>query len=145
MLAVRDIVKTFGSLIANDRVSLSIGEGEIHALLGENGAGKSTLVKMLYGSLQPDGGIIEWRGKPVTINSPFEARQTGIGMVFQHFSLFESLSVANNISLSLDAAHSGGNIAERAEKLSAEYGLPLHPHSIVGDLSVGERQRVEIV
>lgn len=145
MLAVRDIVKTFGSLIANDRVSLSIGEGEIHALLGENGAGKSTLVKMLYGSLQPDGGIIEWRGKPVTINSPFEARQTGIGMVFQHFSLFDSLSVANNISLSLDAAHSGGNIAERAEKLSAEYGLPLHPHSIVGDLSVGERQRVEIV
>ena len=145
MLAVNGIVKRFGPLTANDHVSLSIGEGEIHALLGENGAGKSTLVKMLYGSLQPDEGQIVWRGRPVTVASPFEARGIGIGMVFQHFSLFESLSVADNIALSLDKAHSGGDIAARAERLSAEYGLPLNPHAMVGDLSVGERQRVEIV
>lgn len=145
MLAVTDIVKRFGPLTANDHVSLSIGEGEIHALLGENGAGKSTLVKMLYGSLQPDAGQILWRDAPVTVTSPFEARRIGIGMVFQHFSLFESLSVADNIALSLDKTHSGGDVAARAEGLSAEYGLPLNPHAMVGDLSVGERQRVEIV
>jgi simple sugar transport system ATP-binding protein len=145
MLEARGIVKTFGPLKANDHVSLSIGEGEIHALLGENGAGKSTLVKMLYGSLQPDSGEILWRGKPVTIASPFVARKTGIGMVFQHFSLFDSLSVADNIILSLDREFGRGDVAERARSVSAEYGLPLNPASIVGDLSVGERQRVEIV
>lgn len=145
MLAVRDIVKTFGPLTANDHVSLSVGEGEIHALLGENGAGKSTLVKMLYGSLQPDAGQILWRGRPVAITSPSEARRIGIGMVFQHFSLFDSLSVADNIVLSLEPQFARGNIAEKARELSQTYGLPLNPHSIVGDLSVGERQRVEIV
>lgn len=145
MLSVEGIVKRFGELVANDHVSLSIGEGEIHALLGENGAGKSTLVKMLYGSLQPDAGVISWRGRPISVASPFEARRIGIGMVFQHFSLFESLSVADNIALSLDAEHSSGDIAARAGQLSAEYGLPLNPHAIIGDLSVGERQRVEIV
>ena len=145
MLEVRGIVKTFGALTANDHVDLTVGEGEIHSLLGENGAGKSTLVKMLYGSLQPDGGEILWRGKPVSIASPFVARGIGIGMVFQHFSLFDSLSVADNIVLSLDRDFGGGNVAERARTLSVEYGLPLNPNSIVGDLSVGERQRVEIV
>ncbi|MEZ5790658.1 MAG: ABC transporter ATP-binding protein [Nitratireductor sp.] len=145
MLEVRNITKTFGALKANDNVSLNVGEGEIHALLGENGAGKSTLVKMLYGSLQPDSGQIIWRGKPVSIASPSAARRTGIGMVFQHFSLFDSLSVADNIVLSLDPQFAKGDIAERARELSANYGLPLNPHSMIGDLSVGERQRVEIV
>ncbi len=145
MLEVRGIVKTFGALTANDHVDLTVGEGEIHSLLGENGAGKSTLVKMLYGSLQPDGGEILWRGKPVSIGSPFVARSIGIGMVFQHFSLFDSLSVADNIVLSLDRDFGRGDVAERARTLSVEYGLPLNPNSIVGDLSVGERQRVEIV
>ena len=145
MLEVRSITKTFGQLKANDAVSLKVGEGEIHALLGENGAGKSTLVKMLYGSLQPDSGQILWRGQPVTIASPSAARRTGIGMVFQHFSLFDSLSVADNIVLSLDPQFARGDIAERARELSANYGLPLNPHSMIGDLSVGERQRVEIV
>ncbi|MFZ1814328.1 MAG: ABC transporter ATP-binding protein [Rhizobiaceae bacterium] len=145
MLEVRNIVKTFGTMRANDDVSLVVGEGEIHSLLGENGAGKSTLVKMLYGSLQPDSGQILWRGKPVSITSPSEARRTGIGMVFQHFSLFDSLSVADNILLSLDPQFAKGDIAERARQLSNDYGLPLNPHSMVGDLSVGERQRVEIV
>lgn len=145
MLEAVGIVKTFGPLTANDQVSLKVGEGEIHALLGENGAGKSTLVKMLYGSLQPDSGEIRWRGKPVRIGSPFVARHIGIGMVFQHFSLFDSLSVADNITLSLDKEFGLGDVAGRARALSVDYGLPLNPASIVGDLSVGERQRVEIV
>ncbi|MBL4891996.1 MAG: ABC transporter ATP-binding protein [Rhizobiaceae bacterium] len=145
MLEVREITKKFGDLVANDKVDFTIGEGEIHALLGENGAGKSTLVKMLYGSLQPNGGEIIWKGHPVNITSPSEARHTGIGMVFQHFSLFDSLSVADNIALSLDGEFTSSEIAEKAQELSHSYGLPLNPASIVGDLSVGERQRVEIV
>jgi general nucleoside transport system ATP-binding protein len=145
MLEVRGIVKSFGRLKANDHIDLAIEEGEIHALLGENGAGKSTLVKILYGSLEPDSGSILWRGEPVAINSPFEARANGIGMVFQHFSLFDSLSVADNILLSLDRKTSRREIESRARLLSMEYGLPLNPGSMVGDLSVGERQRVEIV
>jgi len=145
MLEVRSITKKFGDLVANDRVDFTISNGEIHALLGENGAGKSTLVKMLYGSLQPNGGEILWRGNPINITSPSVARQSGIGMVFQHFSLFDSLSVADNIALSLDGAFTSSEIADKALDLSQAYGLPLHPHSIVGDLSVGERQRVEIV
>ncbi len=145
MLEVRQIVKSFGPLKANDNVSLSVGSGEIHSLLGENGAGKSTLVKMLYGSLQPDTGEILWQGKPVNITSPSMARQTGIGMVFQHFSLFDSLSVADNILLSLEESFATSDVADKARQLSIDYGLPLNPHSIVGDLSVGERQRVEIV
>jgi general nucleoside transport system ATP-binding protein len=145
MLAVRGIVKAFGPLVANDQIDLSIAEGEIHALLGENGAGKSTLVKMLYGSLQPDTGQICWDGMPVVVDSPSTARSIGIGMVFQHFSLFDSLSVADNILLSLDKQLARDEVENHAAKLSAEYGLPLNPRSIVGDLSVGERQRVEIV
>lgn len=145
MLEVRGITKKFGDLVANDKVDFTIGVGEIHALLGENGAGKSTLVKMLYGSLQPNGGEILWKGQPVDINSPSEARHTGIGMVFQHFSLFDSLSVADNIALSLDGEYTSSEIADKAQELSQSYGLPLNPESIVGDLSVGERQRVEIV
>ncbi len=145
MLEVRSITKKFGDLVANDAVSLKVAKGEIHALLGENGAGKSTLVKMLYGSLQPDGGEILWHGKPVEIHSPFQARSTGIGMVFQHFSLFDSLSVAENIALSLDNKSELGDIGEKARKVSEEYGLPLQPDTIIGDMSVGERQRVEIV
>jgi simple sugar transport system ATP-binding protein len=145
LLEVEGIVKKFGEFRANDGVALRIGEGEIHALLGENGAGKSTLVKMLYGSLQPDEGTIRWQGSEVRIASPAEARRIGIGMVFQHFSLFESLTVADNIRVSLDAGFAGGDIAEKARELSHAYGLPLHPHSLVGDLSVGERQRAEIV
>lgn len=145
LLDVAGVVKKFGAFRANDGVALTIGEGEIHALLGENGAGKSTLVKMLYGSLQPDAGTIRWRGADVAIPDPATARRIGIGMVFQHFSLFESLSVADNIRVSLDADFAEGDVAGKAEELSHAYGLPLHPHSLVGDLSVGERQRAEII
>ena len=145
MLKVKSLTKKFGELIANDAVSLKVSKGEIHALLGENGAGKSTLVKMLYGSLQPDGGQILWHDNSVEILSPSQARSTGIGMVFQHFSLFDSLTVAENIALSLGKESEIADIAQKAKKLSQEYGLPLNPDTIVGDMSVGERQRVEIV
>lgn len=145
LLEVRGLTKVFGELTANDHLDLQIEAGEIHALLGENGAGKSTLVKMLYGSLQPTSGNIYWQGEEANITSPSYARSIGIGMVFQHFSLFESLTVADNIVLSLGPGFSVEQIAKDAEQLSQEYGLPLKADSIIGDLSVGERQRVEIV
>ncbi|WP_421723701.1 ABC transporter ATP-binding protein [Bauldia sp.] len=145
-LAARGITKDFGTLRANDNVDFAINPGEIHALLGENGAGKSTLVKILYGSLQPTAGTIHWEGRPVSIPSPAAARRLGIGMVFQHFSLFDALTVAENISLALVGG--GGAmpaLKQKIERVSAEYGLPLNPNAIVADLSVGQRQRVEIV
>ncbi len=145
LLEVRNIVKRFGSNTANDDVSLAIMPGEIHALLGENGAGKSTLVKIIYGSLQPNSGSIYWKGKPVTISSPAEARSVGIGMVFQHFSLFESLTVAENIALALPDCKVTDKLSATIARVSESYGLPLDPSAHIVDLSVGERQRVEIV
>jgi len=144
-LSAHGITKDFGVLRANDNVDFSIMPGEIHALLGENGAGKSTLVKILYGALQPTAGEIRWKTSPVVIPNPAAARRLGIGMVFQHFSLFDALTVAENIALALANAGAMGQLKERITKVSAEYGLPLNPDSIVADLSVGERQRVEIV
>src|SRR5688572_5878339 len=134
----------FRSLTACDAISFAVRHGEIHALLGENGAGKSTLVKMLYGALVPDEGSILWEGRSVSIGSPAEARRLGIGMVFQHFSLFEALSVAENIALALPR-RARRELADTILRVSREYGLPLDPSSNVADLSVGERQRVEIV
>lgn len=145
LLEVRGLTKIFGSLKACDAVDLAIAKGEIHALLGENGAGKSTLVKMLFGSLEPASGDILWKDQSVRVNSPGEARALGIGMVFQHFSLFEALTAAENIALSLDKETPISEIAEKARELSKAYGLPLDPFALVGDLSVGERQRIEIV
>ncbi|MEQ8449645.1 MAG: ABC transporter ATP-binding protein [Nitratireductor sp.] len=145
LLDVRGLTKIFGTLRACDGVDLTISKGEIHALLGENGAGKSTLVKMLFGSLEPNAGEILWRGKPVRITSPNAARQLGIGMVFQHFSLFEALTAAENIALSLASDTPISTIAAKAQALSHSYGLPLDPYALVGDLSVGERQRIEII
>jgi simple sugar transport system ATP-binding protein len=142
---VRGLTKIFGALKACDGVDLDIDKGQIHALLGENGAGKSTLVKMLFGSLEPHSGEIGWKGQPVRIPNPAAARNLGIGMVFQHFSLFDALTAAENILLSLDRRVSLGEIAEKARDVSRAYGLPLDPHALVGDLSVGERQRIEIV
>jgi simple sugar transport system ATP-binding protein len=139
------LTKRFGDLVACDAISFDIGAGEIHALLGENGAGKSTLVKMLYGALEPDEGTILWRGEPVRHNNPAEARGHGIGMVFQHFSLFEALSVAENILLGLPPGEGRRGLADKIRTISREYGLPLDPDASVHDLSVGERQRVEIV
>ncbi|HFC05583.1 MAG TPA: ATP-binding cassette domain-containing protein, partial [Rhizobiales bacterium] len=135
----------YGDLAANSDVSLSINEGEIHALLGENGAGKSTLVKIIYGSLQPTSGEVYWRGEKITIANPAAARDLGIGMVFQHFSLFDALTVAENIALALPGKLNLPVLSEKISTISRDYGLPLEPTALVADLSVGERQRIEIV
>lgn len=145
LLSAIELTKLFGTFPACDGIDLSIAPGEIHALLGENGAGKSTLVKMLFGVLSPTSGSIVWDGREVSIASPAAARKLGIGMVFQHFSLFESLTVAENIALSLDKDVTLSEISQKAADLSKAYGLPLDPAAHVADLSVGERQRIEIV
>ncbi len=144
-LEARNVTKMFGILKANDDLSLRVMPGEIHAFLGENGAGKSTLVKMIYGALQPTSGTFLWEGQPINVANPAQARKLGIGMVFQHFSLFEALSVAENIALAVDGVFDLSALSKRIRYVSSEYGLPVDPHAIVGDLSVGERQRIEIL
>ena len=141
------IRKTYPSVVANDNVNLSIQPGEIHALLGENGAGKSTLMKILYGVTAPDDGQIWWNGEPVSISSPSQARRLGIGMVFQHFSLFETLTVVENIALSLEKGSytSMAGLADKVLEISTHYGMTVDPHRLVSTLSTGERQRVEII
>ena len=142
-LTLRGITKVYPSVVANDRIDLDVASGEIHAVLGENGAGKSTLMKIIYGVVAADSGEVRWDGEPVTIESPGEARSLGIGMVFQHFSLFETLSVAENISLAVPGKLK--EISARIVDVSGRYGLPVDPRKPVHALSVGERQRVEIV
>jgi len=144
-LELRGITKRYPSVVANDSIDLKVEAGEIHALLGENGAGKSTLMKIVYGVTKPDSGVMLWEGKPVTIANPAEARRIGIGMVFQHFSLFETLTVAENIALSLDQRIAPGALATRVREVSQRYGLAIEPERLVHSMSVGERQRVEIV
>jgi len=146
LLETKGLTKRFGAFTANSRIDLAIQPGEVHALLGENGAGKSTLVKMLYGLLQPDEGAILWEGSDVATPEPRIARGRGIGMVFQHFSLFEAMTVGENVALGLDdAPNDARKLHKRIEEVSAAYGLPLNPTQNVYDLSVGERQRIEIV
>jgi simple sugar transport system ATP-binding protein len=144
-LELNGISKSFGPVQANNGISFAIKPGSIHALLGENGAGKSTLVKIIYGSVGPDEGSMKWYGDSFSPNNPFEAREKGVAMVFQHFSLFESLTVAENIVLGLDDVGLNDSIVNKIEKYSIQYGLSINPHQVVGDLSVGQRQRVEIV
>ena len=145
LLTLQGMTRSFPGLLANDRVDLVLNAGEIHALLGENGAGKSTLVKMIYGVLKPDAGRIFWKGRETAISSPAAARGLGIAMVFQHFSLFDSLSVLENIALGLEVAKARDNLSERIVEVSRKYGLPLDPRRHVYTLSVGERQRIEII
>ena len=145
LLAGFGITKRFGDLVANQNIDFAIQPGELHAIVGENGAGKSTFIKMVYGLLQPDEGHLEWRGKRVIISNPLQARAMGIGMVFQHFSLFESLTVVENIALALPPDFPKQDLSVLIARKSAEYGIPLHPESVIADLSVGQRQRVEIV
>ena len=144
-LELRGIRKAFPTVIANDGVDLAVAPGSIHAVLGENGAGKSTLMKIVYGVVRADAGIILWDGSPVSIASPSDARALGIGMVFQHFSLFPALSVAENIALTLRGGRDLAAIGARALDVSRHYGIPVDPARTVHTLSVGERQRVEVV
>ena len=145
-LQLRHISKRYPGCLANDAIDLSIAPGEIHALLGENGAGKSTLMKIIYGVTQADSGEMLWQGQPVIMRNPAQARQLGIGMVFQHFSLFETLSVAQNIALAMGAgAGSPKQLEAKIREVSRRYGMALEPQRLVHSLSIGERQRVEIV
>jgi len=145
LLALADISKRFPGVLANDQVSLAVGRCEIHALLGENGAGKSTLVKLIYGLMRPDTGRMTLAGAPYAPSSPADARAQGVGLVFQHFSLFEALTVAENIALGIPRQRADRTLKARIAATSAAYGLELDPDRQVGTLSVGERQRVEIV
>ena len=144
-LELINISKTYPAVKANDRVSLRVKPGEIHAVLGENGAGKSTLMKMIYGAVRPDEGEIRWNGQPVQVRNPQEARTLGISMVFQHFSLFDTLTAAENVWLGLDKSMNLAQVAQRITTVSRDYGLDVDPLRPVHTLSVGERQRVEIV
>lgn len=144
LLQLEDMTRSFPGVLANDRVSMAIKPGEIHALLGENGAGKSTLVKMIYGILRPDSGKLRWQGQIMDISSPAFARSLGIAMVFQHFSLFDSLTVFENIVLGMDSKDTAG-LRDQINDISTRYGLPLDPDRHVYTLSVGERQRIEII
>ena len=144
-LSVEGVTKAYPGVVANSDVSLQISEGEVHALLGENGAGKSTLVKMIYGLVRPDSGRMTLRGQLYTPAKPAEARRAGVAMVFQHFSLFEALNVAENVALGMENPPPMKELAGRIRAVSEEYGLPLDPSRMVGDLSAGERQRVEII
>ena len=144
-LELTGITKRFPGVLANDQVTFSVLPGEVHALLGENGAGKSTLVKMIYGIMQPDAGEIRWNGKPVMVANPRAARKMGVGMVFQHFSLFEAMTVLENIALGMDASIPARELEAKIVAVMRQYGLKLEPHRIVSTLSVGERQRIEIV
>ncbi len=144
-LELVDISKQYPAVKANDRVNLRVQPGEIHAVLGENGAGKSTMMKMIYGAVRPDEGEIRWNGQAVNIRNPQEARTLGISMVFQHFSLFDTLTAAENVWLGLDKSLSLAEVTQRITQVSKGYGLDVEPLRPVHSLSVGERQRVEIV
>ncbi len=145
LLRIDGLTKAYPGVLANDDISFEIGEGQMHALLGENGAGKSTLVKMVYGLVRPDKGQMSLRGAPFAPAQPSEARRNGVAMVFQHFSLFDALDVAENVALGMENPPALRDLARRIRDVSEEYGLPLDPNRLVGDLSAGERQRVEIV
>jgi simple sugar transport system ATP-binding protein len=144
-LSLVGITKAYPTVVANDAIDLAVAPGEIRAVLGENGAGKSTLMKIIYGVVRPDAGTIRWNGEHIVIASPAQARSLGIAMVFQHFSLFETLTVAENISLAQDAARPVADLSAQVREISQRYGLPLDPERPVHTLSVAERQRVEII
>ena len=149
-LELRGITKRFGSLVANDRIDLSVAPGQVHALLGENGAGKTTLVNVLYGLLQPDEGEILLDGQAARFHSPKDAIATGIGMVHQHFMLVPVFTVAENVTLGIEETSRAGLLDRRktrkdVRELSRRYGLEVDPDALVENLPVGIQQRVEIV
>jgi general nucleoside transport system ATP-binding protein len=150
VLEMREIRKEFPGVVANDGVSFDVRRGEVHALLGENGAGKSTLMNILYGLYRPDGGEIRLRGNPVTFSSARDAIDAGIGMVHQHFMLIPVMTVAENIVLGAEPTRPGGLLDERVaagrvRELSEQFGLSVDPTALVGEITVGQQQRVEIL
>ncbi len=148
LLTLRGISKSFPGVLANDHVDLDLFGGEVHALLGENGAGKSTLVKVLYGFYRADAGEICLEGQPVQIRSPQDARRLRIGMVFQEFTLIPAMNVAENVALflpSLGRTLNHAEIARRIHEIADKYHLPISPWAVVGELSVGEQQKVEVL
>ena len=148
LLQMKHICKSFSGVYANEDINLTVEKGEIHALLGENGAGKTTLVNIIFGLYTADSGEILWKDKPADFASPREAIDAGIGMVQQHFSLVNKMTVLDNIVLNLkdnsfflDRAAAKKKLTDLAEK----YGLYVNPDAVISDLSVGEQQRVEIL
>jgi ABC-type uncharacterized transport system ATPase subunit len=148
-LEMREIVKQFPGVLANDHVDFDVKAGEIHALLGENGAGKSTLMKILFGLYAPDAGEVLINGQRVGIHSPADAINHGIGMIHQHFMLVEPFTVVENVALGLPSSRGAlldlDRVAERITALSKHYGLRVYPDARVWQLSVGEQQRIEIM
>ncbi|MEB0055952.1 ABC transporter ATP-binding protein [Variovorax sp. LG9.2] len=144
-LQLAHITKRYPAVVANSDVSLVVQPGETHAVLGENGAGKSTLMKIIYGSVKPDEGTVMFNGQMVNVRNPQEARALGISMVFQHFSLFDTLTVAENVWLGLDKSLRLAEVTQRITAKASEYGLDIDPVRPVHTLSVGEMQRVEII
>ena len=145
LLNIESITKSYPGVIANDNVNINIKFNEIHALLGENGAGKSTLVKIIYGLIKPDDGSMTLSGNNYSPNEPRDARKNGVAMVFQHFSLFQALSVAENIALGMETPPPINDLSKKIKGISNEYGLPIDPEVLVEQLSAGEQQRVEII
>ena len=148
-LEMRGITKRFPGVLANDRVDFDVCSNEVHALLGENGAGKSTLMKILYGMYHPDEGEILLNGQPVTIASPTDAINLGIGMIHQHFMLVQTLTVAENVALGLPSSRGPltdlDRVSKRIVELAKIYGLKIDPDAYIWQLSVGQQQRVEII
>ena len=144
-LSLAHVTKRYPGVVANQDVSLMVLPGQAHAVLGENGAGKSTLMKIIYGSVKPDEGQVFFNGQQVQIRNPQQARKLGISMVFQHFSLFDTLTVAENVWLGLDKSMSLAEVSQRIALKASEYGLDIDPERPVHTLSVGEMQRVEII
>ncbi len=149
LLELRGITKRFPGVVANDRVDFDVRAGEVHALFGENGAGKSTLMRVLYGIYKPDEGEIRLRGEPGAITSPAAAIAHGIGMIHQHFMLVNTLTVAENVALGTRSTRRPLTdleaVSRRIAELSERYGLRVDPQASIWQLSVGERQRVEII
>jgi simple sugar transport system ATP-binding protein len=146
---MKDVVKRFPGVLANDHVDFDVRAGEVHALLGENGAGKSTLMKILYGMYAPDKGEIWLNDKLVSINSPVDAIELGIGMIHQHFMLVDTLTVTENVALGLSSSRGPltdlNRVSERILELAQVYGLQVDPDAYIWQLAVGQRQRVEII